>query len=248
MAKRVLVTGGGRGIGAAIAIECARAGAEVVVNYVRNAERANGVVETIRRSGGKATAIKADVSARDAVIAMFEQVDREVGRIDALVNNAGTNGTVVPFVDLDTSHIQEVFGTNFHGPIFCAQQAVRRMARQYGGEGGVIVNISSISARTGGMPGHVHYAASKGAVDVLTNALAKELGPMGIRVIAVRPGVTDTEIQQAFGGTAAMEKLLPTIPLGRIGQPEEIGRMVACLISEASSYMTGTLVDISGGR
>lgn len=248
MAKRVLVTGGGRGIGAGIAIECARAGAEVVVNFARNAERANGVVEAIRKNGGKAIAIQADVSDRDAVIAMFDQVDREVGRVDALVNNAGTNGTVVPFVDLEMSHIREVFGTNFHGTIFCAQQAVRRMAPQFGGTGGVIVNISSISTRTGGMPGHVHYASSKGAVDVLTNALGKELGPMGIRVIAVRPGVVDTEIQQVFGGTAALAKLLPTIPLGRIGQPEDIGRMVACLISDASSYMTATLVDVSGGR
>ena len=248
MAKRVLVTGGGRGIGAAIAVECARKGAEVVVNFARNAERANGVVETIRKNGDKAIAVQADVSDRDAVVAMFERIDRDVGRIDALVNNAGTNGTVVPFVDLEMPHILEVFGTNFHGTIFCAQQAVRRMAREFGGDGGVIVNISSVAARTGGMPGHVHYAASKGAVDVLSHALAKEVGPMGIRVIGVRPGIIDTEIQDAFGGTAALMKLLPTIPVGRIGQPEDVGRLVACLVSEASSYMSGTLVDVSGGR
>ena len=230
-------------------MECARTGAEVVVNFAQNVERANGVVETIRKNGGKAIAVQADVSDRDAVVAMFERIDRDVGRIDALVNNAGTNGTVVPFVDLEMPHILEVFGTNFHGTIFCAQQAVRRMAREFGGDGGVIVNISSVAARTGGIPGHVHYAASKGAVDVLSHALAKEVGPMGIRVIGVRPGIIDTEIQDAFGGTAALRWELPADdPRRRVGQPEDIGRLVACLVSEASSYMSGTLVDVSGGQ
>jgi len=248
MTQIALVTGGSRGIGAAVARELGRTGWQVAVNFNRSPDRADGVVADIVKAGGRAIAVQADVSDRDGVARMFAEVDRKLGRVGALVNNAGTNGKVMPFAELDVASLMEVYATNVFGSFYCAQEAARRMSTTSGGAGGTIVNISSVAARTGGMPGHVHYASSKGAVDVFNYALAKELGPQKIRVVAIRPGVTNTEIQQVFGGAEMFKRILPTIPIGRIGEPEDIAAAVAWALSPAAGYVTGTTIDVSGGR
>jgi NAD(P)-dependent dehydrogenase (short-subunit alcohol dehydrogenase family) len=248
MNKVVVVTGGGRGIGAAIALEAAREGYAVVVNYRANTARAEAVAEQIRAGGGDAFAWRADVADPAAVAGLFDEVDRRYGRLDALVNNAGTNGKVVPFTEIDRDSFVEVYLTNVFGFFHCAQQAARRLSTAKGGNGGVIINISSAAARTGGMPGHVHYASSKGAVDVFGYALARELAPQGIRVVTVRPGIIDTEIQQVFAGTGLIERALTMVPLGRLGQPEEVARTVLWLMSPGASYITATTIDVTGGR
>jgi len=248
MSKVLLVTGGSRGIGAAICALVGRRDYAVAVNYNAHKARADAVVADIARAGGKAIAVKADVADRAQVEAMFLTIDRELGTLDALVNNAGTNGKVVPFADIDDATFREVYETNLFGFVYCAQQAVRRMSNQRGGRGGVIVNVSSVAARTGGMPGHVHYASSKGAVDVFGYALAREVASHGIRVVTLRPGMVDTEIQAVFKGTGVLEKALANVPLGRMGRPEEIAEAALWLISPAASYVTATTLDVSGGR
>lgn len=244
----LIVTGASRGIGAACARLGAKAGYRVVVNYARSRDAALAVVGEIEAAGGTAIAVGADVSRPEEVEALFAQTDRRFGRVTALINNAGIGGEIRPIEAHTVETIDALFRTNSYGTLFCAAAAVRRMSPRHGGQGGVIVNISSAAARLGGMPGMAVYAASKGAVDSFTTGLAKEVGKEGIRVVGIRPGVIATDILEPMGGASLMEQVAPTVPMGRVGQPDEIGEAAIWLLSPAASYVHGTTIDVSGGR
>ena len=246
--KVMLVTGGSRGIGAAIARAAGRAGYRVGVNYHRSEEAALAVVAGIERAGGQAVALQADVGRLDEVADLFARLDQALGRVDVLVNNAGLLANFR--VDaLDADALATVFQANVFSMFHCAGEAVRRMSTAHGGPGGAIVNLSSVASRLGGLAGGAAYAASKGAVDSFTLALAKEVGREGIRVNALRPGLIATEIHQAHGGLAQMERLAATaVPLGRSGSADEVADAVLWLASDAASYVHGAVIDVAGGR
>jgi NAD(P)-dependent dehydrogenase (short-subunit alcohol dehydrogenase family) len=244
----LLVTGGSRGIGAAIARAAGRAGYRVGVNYHRSEGAANEVVADIRAAGGEAVALKADVGDLDQVVAMFAELDRTLGRLDVLMYNAGilTNFRVDA---LEAETLHEVFRANVFSSYYCAREAVRRMSTAHGGRGGAIVNMSSVASRLGGLAGGTAYAASKAAIDTFTLALAKEVGREGIRVNALRPGLITTEIHEIHGGLDHVERLAAsTVPLGRPGSADEVAQAALWLASSASSYVHGTVVDVAGGR
>jgi NAD(P)-dependent dehydrogenase (short-subunit alcohol dehydrogenase family) len=244
----LLVTGGSRGIGAAIARLAAKKGYDVCINYARARERADEVAAVVRAEGRRALVVQADVSREDDIVAMFRAVDRELGPIDALVNNAGIDYERL-VADVERAGIERVFGVNVIGLILCCREAVRRMSRDHGGQGGTIVNVSSVAARTGGLPKDAIYTASKGAVDTFTRALSIEVAGQGIRVCAVRPGLTLTEIfESTMGQEGASELARRAVPMGRIGRPEEVAAMVLWLCSPEASYVTGFTYDVSGGR
>lgn len=245
MKKVMIVTGGSRGIGAAIATLAGAAGYSVAVNYLRNGQAANDVVQAIRGAGGEAAAIRADVGNESEVKALFAEVDAKLGTVGVLMNNAGilAHSRVE---NMDTAAITDIFRANVFSMFYCAREAVRRMSTKQGGKGGVIVNMSSVAARVGGLPGGVHYAATKGAIDSFTLGLAKEVGAEGIRVNAIRPGLIETEIHDVRGGFD--HALAKTVPLGRSGQAEEVARVALWLASDESSYVHGAFVDVSGGR
>ena len=244
----VLVTGASRGIGAATALAAARDGWTVIVNYLRNAEAAARVVDAIRAAGGTAHAIAADVGNEADVVRLFTELDRVAGRLDALVNNAGLLGSAVSAADMGEADLLPLFRANVFGLAACTREAVRRMSTQRGGRGGVIVNLSSMAARSGGQVGYAHYAATKGAVDSLTIGMSRELGAHGIRINAVRPGLIATEIHDHRGGLAALQPVRAQIPLGRIGDAEDVAGTVTWLMSPRAAYVHGALIDVSGGR
>lgn len=244
----LIVTGASRGIGAACARVAALAGYRVVVNYHRSREAALAVVAAIEQAGGSAIAVDADVSKLAEVAFLFAETDRQFGRVTALINNAGIGGAIRPIEDHTVDTLNELFFTNIYSSIHCASAAVRRMSPRYGGKGGVIVNISSAAARLGGVPGMVAYAASKGAVDSFTLGLSREVGKEGIRVVGLRPGMIATEILESIGGDELMAQTAPTIPIGRVGQPEEIAQAAIWLLGPQASYVHGTTIDVSGGR
>ena len=244
----LLVTGGSRGIGAAIAKLAAQKGYDVCVNYVRARERADEVAGAVRAEGRRALVVQADVSREEDIVSMFRAVDRELGPIDALVNNAGIDYERL-VADVDRAGVERVFGVNVIGLILCCREAVRRMSRDHGGRGGAIVNISSVAARTGGLPKDVVYTASKGAVDAFTRGLSNEVAGQGVRVCAVRPGLTLTEIfESTLGQEGVTELARRAVPMGRIGRPDEVAAMVLWLCSSEASYVTGFTYDVSGGR
>jgi NAD(P)-dependent dehydrogenase (short-subunit alcohol dehydrogenase family) len=244
----MIVTGAGRGIGAAIARKAGAAGWSVAVNYSRAKEKAEAVADVIRAKGGKAIAVKADVASESDIVAMFRRVDSELGPATALVNNAGVDYECL-IGDVEVAGINRVLGVNVVGPILCSREAVRRMSTARGGNGGVIVNIGSISARTGGLPKDGVYTASKGAVDAFTHALSNEVAREGIRVACVRPGLIQTEIFDANLGLEQVKEMAKrNVPLGRIGQPDEIAAMAVWLCSPEASYVSGFTIDVSGGR
>ncbi|RYZ10609.1 MAG: SDR family oxidoreductase [Comamonadaceae bacterium] len=243
-----VVTGGSRGIGRAVALKLAREGWNICLSYASNEKAAQATVEAIEQAGAKAVAVQADMASQADIRRLFTRADQAFGRVDAVINNAGVVGGLRSIFDSDTEHLRGVFDANVIGCFHCAGEGAKRMSSQKGGRGGVIVNISSVAARTGGMPNEAHYAASKGAVDSLTLALAKELAPHGIRVNAVRPGLIDTEIHEAHGGQATLTKLAPTVPMARVGTVDEVADVVAWLCGPHSSYVHGALVDVSGGR
>ncbi|MEZ5923807.1 MAG: glucose 1-dehydrogenase [Hyphomicrobiaceae bacterium] len=248
MAKVMIVTGGSRGIGAGIARKAAGAGYAVAINYTRSKEAAEALVGAIRDAGGAAIGVQADVARHEDVTHLFAETSTKLGRPDVLVNNAGI-AVSTSLADCRPEDIDSVFGVNARGVLLCAREAVRTMATERGGKGGVIINISSISALYGGLPNDVIYASSKGAVDALTLGLAKEVAKSGIRVCGVRPGLTLTEMLDVdFGPGKAAEAAAKTVPLGRIGMPEDIASAVLFLASEASAYITGTFLNVSGGR
>jgi NAD(P)-dependent dehydrogenase (short-subunit alcohol dehydrogenase family) len=248
MSKVMIVTGGGRGIGAATVRLAAESGYSVCVNYLRNRDAAEALVADIRRKDAKAITVQADVAVEAEVVRMFDEVDRALGRVSALVNNAGIvdRGTRVEHISAE--RLARMFAVNVAGSFLCAREAVKRMSKRHGGAGGAIVNLSSIAAKLGGPGEYVDYAASKGAIDTFTVGLAREVAADGIRVNAVRPGIIRTEIHAAGGDPGRVERIGATAPLARAGEPEEVARVILWLLSEEASYMTGAILDVSGGR
>ena len=248
MTKVLIVTGGSRGIGAATARLGAREGYAVAVNYNASPDKAQSVVADIEAAGGKAIAVRADVSTEEGATSLFEAVDRELGTVTALFNNAGVIHKAMAIEDTDLAEIDRMWRVNISSQFLCAREAVKRMSSKHGGKGGAIVNMSSAAARLGGGGGLLAYGASKGAADTFTTGLAQEVAPYGIRVNAVRPGIIETEIHDDTGDMTRVERLGPSVPMGRSAPPEEVADVVLYLLSDRSSYVTATHVDVSGGR
>ena len=244
----LLVTGGSRGIGAATATLAAQRGYRVVLTYRENQAAAHAVVDAIVTAGGNALAVRADVAREDDVIRLFEDVDAQCGRLDALVNNAGILQRQMTVADMSAERIRHTLAVNVVGPFVCAREAVRRMALSRGGGGGAIVNVSSRAAQYGSPREYVDYAASKGALESFTIGLAHEVAEDGIRVNAVRVGHVYTEIHASGGEPARIERVKHAVPMKRGGQPEEVARAILWLLSPEASYTTGTFLDVSGGR
>ena len=247
-AEVVIVTGGGRGIGAATARLAAERGYAVCVNYRANGAAAEGVAAAARAAGARAIAVQADIAREADVVRLFDTAAAQLGPISALVNNAGILERQGRLDTMEAARFERVFATNVTGAFLCAREAVRRMSRRHGGAGGAIVNVSSIAATLGAPGEYVDYAASKGAIDTLTIGLAREVAEEGIRVNAVRPGVIRTEIHASGGEPGRVERVKSAIPMKRGGEPEEVARAILWLLSPESSYCTGTFVDVSGGR
>ena len=247
--KVMLVTGASRGIGAAVARAAAREGYRVGVNYHRSADAAHAVVAAIRTAGGEAVALQADVARLAEVERMFRELDAAFGTLDVLVNNAGILANFRVDAIEDEAQLRAVFEANVFSAYWCAREAVRRMSTAHGGRGGAIVNLSSVASRLGGLAGGAAYAASKGAIDTFTLALAKEVGREGIRVNALRPGLIATEIHDVHGGLEQMERMAQAnVPLGRSGSADEVAQAALWLASAAASYVHGALIDVAGGR
>lgn len=244
----LLITGGGRGIGAAVALLAAQRGYAVAVNYTSNSLAADEVVRTIRAGGGTAIAVQADVGDEAQVLAMFETVDAKLGRLTALVNNAGVVDLQERVDEMSVARLERMFRINVIGSFVCAREAVRRMSTKHGGTGGAIVNVSSAASRLGSPGQYVDYAASKGAIDTFTVGLAKEVADEGIRVNAVRPGLIETDIHASGGMPERAAMLAPTVPMKRTGTPEEIAGAIVWLLSPEASYTTAALLDVTGGR
>ena len=244
----LLITGGSRGIGAATALLAARRGYAVAVNFTTNAQAADDVVQQIRASGGKAIAVQADVGEEAQVMAMFAMIDNELGRLTALVNNAGVVDVAARVDEMSVARLKRMFDINVLGSFLCAREAVKRMSTRGGGAGGAIVNVSSVAARLGGAGQYVDYAASKGAIDSFTVGLAKEVALEGIRVNAVRPGIIETDIHASGGQPDRARQMAPMVPLQRAGSALEVAQAIIWLLSDESSYTTGSLLDVAGGR
>ena len=244
----VLITGGSRGIGAATALLAAQRGFSVAVNYTANSLAADEVVRQIRARGGTAITVQADVGVEADIMTMFARVDAKLGRITALVNNAGVVDVASRVDAMSAARVKRMFDINVLGSFLCAREAVKRMSTKHGGAGGAIVNVSSVAARLGGSGQYVDYAASKGAIDTFTLGLAKEVAAEGIRVNAVRPGIIDTDIH-ASGGQPDRARLLgASVPMQRAGSALEVAKAIVWLMTDESSYTTGSFVDVAGGR
>jgi NAD(P)-dependent dehydrogenase (short-subunit alcohol dehydrogenase family) len=244
----LLVTGGGRGIGAATARIAAARGYDVCVNYRANEDTASQVVADIRAAGRRAIAVAADVSSEADVVRMFEMCDRELGRVDALVNNAAILERQMRLDGMDAARVTRVLATNVIGPFLCAREAVKRMSTKYGGRGGAIVNVSSGASRLGSPNEYIDYAASKGALDTMTTGLAREVASEGIRVNAVRAGHVYTDLHASGGEPNRVERVKSLVAMKRGGQPEEIAYAILWLLSNEASYATGAFLDVSGGN
>ena len=248
MDEVLIITGASRGIGAATARIAGRSGYVVCVNYLKNKAAAKQIVEEINADGGRALAVGADISREEEVVKLFCTVDDKLGKISALVNNTGILETQMRIEDMNAARINRVFLTNVIGSFLCAREAVKRMSTKNGGKGGAIVNVSSAAARLGSAGEYVDYAASKGAVDTFTRGLAQEVAEEGIRVNGVRPGVIDTDIHSSGGEPGRVERVKASIPMKRGGSAEEVAKAIMWLLSSESSYTTGSLLEVSGGR
>ncbi|RDJ09561.1 SDR family oxidoreductase [Rhizobium grahamii] len=244
----LLVTGGSRGIGAAVCRLAARQGWNVAVNYAANRGAADAVVSEVKAEGGDAMAIKGDVGSAQDIISMFQTVDKHFGRLDGLVNNAGIVDAQQRVDEMSVERLERMMRINVTGSILCAAEAVRRMSSRHGGKGGAIVNISSMAAVLGSASQYVDYAASKAAIDTFTIGLSREVANEGVRVNAVRPGVIDTDIHASGGLPNRARDLAPSIPMQRPGTAEEIADAVLYLLSPTASYITGAILNVSGGR
>ena len=244
----MIITGASRGIGAATARLATERGYAVCLNYRQNADAAHELARELTDAGGKVITVQADVSVEADVLRMFETVDRELGRVTCLVNNAGMLELQATVSSMSAERIARVFNTNVIGSFVCAREAIKRMSMRHGGQGGSIVNVSSMAARLGSPNEYVDYAAAKGAIDTFTIGLAKEVGAEGIRVNAVRPGLIYTDMHASGGEPGRIERLKDSVPLKRGGQPEEVANAILWLASDEASYTTGTFIDVSGGR
>lgn len=243
----VIITGGSRGIGRATALGCAKRGFKVVIGYASNSAAADEVVTEIAASNGKAIAVKCDVGHEEDILALFAAADA-FGSLGALVNNAGIVGPTARVDEMSAERIQRIMAVNVTGSILCAREAVKRMSTRHGGQGGVIINLSSVAAKLGSPNTYVDYAASKGAVDSFTVGLGHEVAGEGIRVAAIRPGLIDTEIHASGGDPERAHRLSVNVPMKRVGRAEEIANAVVWLLSDEASYVTSAIFDVSGGR
>jgi len=248
MSKVMMVTGGSRGIGAATARLAARRDYAVCVCFRTGSQEAAAVVSDIEREGGRAVAVRVDVSDQEQVIELFETCDRTLGSVSVLVNNAGVLETQSRVEQIDAGRLRRVFETNVYGSFFCGREAVRRMSTRHGGRGGAIVNVSSVAARLGASGEYVDYAASKGAIDSFTVGLAGEVAGEGIRVNGVRPGFIYTDIHASGGEPGRVDRIAHTLPLKRGGTAEEVANAIVWLASEEASFVTGAILDVAGGR
>lgn len=248
MKKVIIITGGSRGIGAATAKLAALRNYAVCVNYRKDRRAADSVVEEITSSGGRAIAVAADIAVETEVHKLFAMVDTQLGNVTALVNNAAILETQCRVDEVDAARLHRIFSVNAIGSILCAKEAVKRMSRKYGGQGGAIVNVSSAAARLGSAGEYVDYAASKGAIDTLTIGLSQEVAEEGIRVNAVRPAFIYTEMHASGGEPNRVERVKQTLPMKRGGHPEEVANAILWLLSDEASYTTGTFIDLAGGK
>jgi NAD(P)-dependent dehydrogenase (short-subunit alcohol dehydrogenase family) len=248
MTEVVMITGASRGIGAATAVLAAERGYAVCVNYRSNRDAADAVVAQIRSAGGAAVAVQADISVESEVVRLFESCDRQLGRVTALVNNAGVLERQQRVEAIDTERLHRVFATNVYGAFICAREAVLRMSTRRGGSGGAIVNVSSAAARLGAANEYVDYAASKGALDTLTVGLANEVAEEGIRVNGIRAGYIYTDMHASGGEPNRVERVKAFVPLQRGGTAEEVARAIVWLLSKDSSFTTASFIEVAGGR
>lgn len=248
MNKVVLITGGSRGIGAATVQLAVQQGYAVCFSYYSQQAKANNLVAAIQKQGGQVLAVQADLSQETDIQRLFKACDQAFGRLDVLVNNAGILERQMRVQEMDAARLNRIFSTNVIGSFICAREAIRRMSTQLGGQGGSIVNVSSVAARLGAPFEYIDYAASKGALDTFTIGLAKEVAADGIRVNAVRPGIIQTEIHASGGEPNRIERVKPSIPMQRAGYPEEVANAILWLLSTQASYTSGAILDVAGGR